>query len=126
MIIVNGVNYDSVGISNLQRSVKRDYKYDVTTEDGIRHMETRAIYPVYTVTFGSISDQATYDSIRAALNNYSETCEVTLPDGQDTITFTAVADIGSDAIECIYPDGTVRWDNMVVTFTGVEPIPADE
>lgn len=121
MITVNGTDYSSAGIHDIQRSVKRDYKYDVTTEDGVRHTETRALYPVYNVTFRSL-DQETYDALREEIMGGGETVTVILPDGQDEVQFEAIAEIGSDAIQFIESNGTVRWDRMIVTFTGVEPL----
>ena len=117
---VNDTEFD-VGITTMQRSVKKTYKYDVTTEDGVRHTEVKAIYPVYTLVLGSIN-QTDYDSLREALNTYEDTVSVTLPDGQDNITFDAVADLGTDSLIFIESDGTRRWDNVTVTFTGVNPI----
>lgn len=117
---VNDTEFD-VGITTMQRSVKKTYKYDVTTEDGVRHTEIKAIYPVYTLVLGSIN-QTDYDSLREALNTYEDTVSVTLPDGQDNITFDAVADLGTDSLIFIESDGTRRWDNVTVTFTGVNPV----
>ena len=117
---VNDTEFD-VGITTMQRSVKKTYKYDVTTEDGVRHTEVKAIYPVYTLVLGSIN-QTDYDSLREALNTYEDTVSVTLPDGQDNITFDAVADLGTDSLIFIESDGTRRWDNVTVTFTGVNPV----
>ena len=117
---VNDIEFD-VGITTMQRSVKKTYKYDVTTEDGVRHTEVKAIYPVYTLVLGSIN-QTDYDSLREALNTYEDTVSVTLPDGQNNITFDAVADLGTDSLIFIESDGTRRWDNVTVTFTGVNPI----
>ncbi len=117
---VNDIEFD-VGISTMQRSLKKTYKYDVTTEDGVRHTEVKAIYPVYTLVLGSIN-QTDYDSLREALNTYEDTVSVTLPDGQNNITFDAVADLGTDSLIFIESDGTRRWDNVTVTFTGVNPI----
>ena len=117
---VNDIEFD-VGISTMQRSLKKTYKYDVTTEDGVRHTEVKAIYPVYTLVLGSIN-QTDDDSLREALNTYEDTVSVTLPDGQNNITFDAVADLGTDSLIFIESDGTRRWDNVTVTFTGVNPI----
>lgn len=117
---VNDTEFD-VGITTMQRSVKKIYKYDVTTEDGVRHTEVKAIYPVYTLVFGSIN-QTDYDSLRGELNTYEDTVSVTLPDGQNNITFDAVADLGTDSLIFIESDGTRRWDNVTVTFTGINPI----
>ena len=117
---VNDIEFD-VGISTMQRSLKKTYKYDVTTEDGVRHTEVKAIYPVYTLVLGSIN-QTDYDSLREALNTYEDTVSVTLPDGQNNITFDGVADLGTDSLIFIESDGTRRWDNVTVTFTGVNPI----
>lgn len=117
---VNDTEFD-VGITTMQRSVKKTYKYDVTTEDGVRHTEIKAIYPVYTLVLGSIN-QTDYDRLREALNTYEDTVSATLPDGQNNITFDAVADLGTDSLIFIESDGTRRWDNVTVTFTGVNPI----
>lgn len=117
---VNDTEFD-VGITTMQRSVKKTYKYDVTTEDGVRHTEVKAIYPVYTLVLGSIN-QTDYDRLREALNTYEDTVSVTLPDGQNNITFDAVADLGTDSLIFIESDGTRRWDNVTVTFTGVNPL----
>lgn len=117
---VNDIEFD-VGISTMQRSLKKTYKYDVTTEDGVRHTEVKAIYPVYTLVLGSIN-QTDYDRLREALNTYEDTVSVTLPDGQNNITFDAVADLGTDSLIFIESDGTRRWDNVTVTFTGVNPL----
>lgn len=117
---VNDTEFN-IGVAKLQRSVKKTYKYDVTTEDGVRHTEIRAIYPVYTLLLGSIS-QTDYDTLRSVLNTYDDTVSVTLPDGQEDVTFDAIAELSADALVFIESNGTRRWDNLMVTFTGVNPL----
>lgn len=110
-----------VGIAGLQRGAKRDLKYDVVTEDGRRHSEVRAIYPVYTLTLGSIR-QSEYDALYAAVNTYTQSVEVTLPDGQRDVTFAATVEIGGDSLVFVERDGTRRWDGLTLTITGVAPM----
>lgn len=117
---INNISF-KVGVVSMKRSVRKTYKYDVTTEDGVRHTEIRAIYPVYTLLLGSIS-QTDYDTLRSVLNTYDDTVSVTLPDGQEDVTFDAIAELSADALVFIESNGTRRWDNLTVTFTGVNPL----
>lgn len=117
---INNIEFN-VGVVSMQRNVKKTYKYDVTTEDGVRHTEVKAIYPEYTLVLGSI-EQTEYDSLREAINTYNETVSVTLPDGQRLITFDAVAELGGDSLVFIESDGTKHWDNITISFSGVNPI----
>lgn len=121
MFKINNTEFTGVGIASLQRSLKRDLKYDVVTEDGRRHSEVKAIYPVYTLTLGGIR-QAEYDALYAAVNTYTKSLEVTLPDGQRDITFSAMVEIGGDSLVFVERDGTRRWDGLTLTITGVTPM----
>jgi len=107
-------------ITKITRSIKKTYKYEVTTEDGKRHAEVKGLYRVYNVMLGNIS-QTDYDSLRAQLSGYTEVFSVTLPDGQTDVTFNAKIDISQDAIGFI--EGlTYRWDGLVLTITATEPL----
>lgn len=110
-----------IGIASLQRGIRKELKYDVVTEDGVRRSEIKAIYPVYSLTLGSIR-QTEYDALYAAVNTYAEHLEITLPDGQKDITFSAIVEIGGDGLVFVEKDGTRRWDGLSLMITGVEPM----
>lgn len=120
MFKIDENTYD-VGIISLQRSIDRDLKYDVTTEDGKRYRETRALYPVYQITLGSITRRE-YDRLYADLVNYDETHTVTLPDGQEERVFEATVELGSDSLSMLDRNGVRYWEGLSLTITGVDPI----
>ncbi|MCB6366536.1 hypothetical protein LI291_10170 [Intestinibacillus massiliensis] len=119
MIQIDGVAYD-VGITDLQRGEKREYKYDLVAEDGTRRFETRARYRTYDVTLGSLR-QSEYDALRRAAAA-GGVLRVTLPDGQEEVTLEAQVELGADALGFIEADGTNRWDGLTLTVTGVRPL----
>ena len=77
MLKINDIAFPGVGIAELQRGEQKDYKYDLTAEDGTRRAEVRARYRTYSVTLGSIT-QADYDRLYAALATNAESVSVTL------------------------------------------------
>lgn len=110
-----------VGIVKLERGIKRELKYDVTTEDGTRRSEIRAIYPTYSVTLGPM-EQAEYDALYAAVTSYAASLSVTLPDGQQDITVDVTVDVGGDGLVFVERSGNRIWDGLSLTFTGVKPL----
>lgn len=121
MIEINGTSFPGVGIADLQRGEQKDYKYELTAEDGTRRAEVRARYRTYAVTLGSIS-QADYDHLRAALATNAESVPVTLPDGQTDVTLDARVELGEDMLGFIEGDGTMRWDGLTLSIVGVSPL----
>lgn len=121
MIEINGTSFPGVGIADLQRGEQKDYKYDLTAEDGTRRAEVRARYRTYAVTLGSIS-QADYDALRSALATNAESVPVTLPDGQTDVTLDARVELGEDMLGFIESDGTMRWDGLTLSIVGVSPL----
>lgn len=121
MLQINGVEFPGVGIADLQRGEQKEYKYDLTAEDGTRRAEVRARYRTYEVALGSIR-QADYDRLRTALATGAGYVSVTLPDGQDDVTLDARVELGNDALGFIEANGTMRWDGLTLSITGTEPL----
>lgn len=121
MIEINGTSFPGVGIADLQRGEQKDYKYELTAEDGTRRAEVRARYRTYAVTLGSIS-QADYDALRSALATNAESVPVTLPDGQTDVTLDARVELGEDMLGFVENDGTMRWDALTLSIVGVSPL----
>lgn len=121
MIEINGTSFPGVGIADLQRGEQKDYKYDLTAEDGTRRAEVRARYRTYAVTLGSMT-QADYDALRSALATNAESVPVTLPDGQTDVTLDARVELGEDMLGFIESDGTMRWDGLTLSIVGVSPL----
>lgn len=119
MITINGVAC-AVPITSLQRGETREYKYDLLAEDGTRRFEIRARYRTFTVEFGSLN-QREYDALRRAAAT-GDVLRVTLPDGQEEVTFDAQVELGADALGFVESDGTNRWDGLTLTVTGVQPL----
>lgn len=121
MLKINDVEFPGVGIADLQRGEQKEYKYDLTAEDGTRRAEVRARYRTYEVALGSIR-QADYDRLRTALATSADYVSVTLPDGQDDVTLDARVELGNDALGFIEANGTMRWDGLTLSITGMEPL----
>lgn len=121
MLKINDIAFPGVGIAELQRGEQKDYKYDLTAEDGTRRAEVRARYRTYSVTLGSIT-QADYDRLYAALATNAESVSVTLPDGQQDVTLAARVELGDDALIFIESNGMRRWDGLTLAITGVNPL----
>lgn len=121
MLKLNSIAFPGVGIAELQRGEQKDYKYDLTAEDGTRRAEVRARYRTYSVTLGSIT-QADYDRLYAALATNAESISVTLPDGQQDVTLDARVELGDDALVFVESNGTRRWDGLTLVVTGVNPL----
>lgn len=117
---INGVEY-AVGIASVARSIRRDEKYRVTTEDGVVHREVRATYMDFTLSLGNFG-RAAYDGLIAALQSSTGDITVELSGASGEVeTYTGVFDSITD--EIINDDGSeVLWDNLVLAFTGTVPV----
>ena len=123
MLKIGGEAFPGVGIlaDSFTRGEQKEYKYDLTAEDGTRRAEVRARYRTYALTLGGIT-QADYDRLRAALATNAESIAVTLPDGQNDVTLNARVELGDDALLLIEDDGTRRWDGLTLSIVGVAPL----
>lgn len=119
MMKLNGTEIGA-GIQKIERYEKTEYKYNLITESGHKRSEIRAKYRGYTVLLGSIH-QKEYDELYRILSTGTGTFEVTLPDGQDDITFEATVTMDGDTLSFIESNGTRRWDNLTLQIEGVNP-----
>lgn len=117
---INGTEY-AVGTASVARSIRREEKYRVTTEDGVVHREVRATYMDFTLSVGNFGSAA-YNSLMAALQTTTDDITVELPGVSGAVeTYTGVFDGIAD--EVINDDGSeVLWDNLALTFTGTVPV----
>lgn len=117
---INGTEY-AVGTASVARSIRRNEKYRVTTEDGVVHREVQASYMDFTLSIGNFG-QAAYDSLMALLRSAADDITVELPSSSTAVeTYTGVFD--SIADEVVNDDGNeVIWDNLALTFTGTVPL----
>ena len=119
MFKINSKTYN-VPIESVQRKYTKDYKYQVTTEDGKNHSEVRAVYVDYTVTIGCIDEAAYYELINDLSGATSEyTAE--LPYNGDMITIECDISLSGDSI--MIDNGTERiWDGLSLTFSANAPL----
>lgn len=118
--IVNGERF-AVGLAQLGRSLRKEYKYRVTTEDGVEHAELRATYVDFSLTLGNLN-AADYERLMDLLTASSGAITLTLPArraGDETYTgrFEGVSD------ELITQDETENyWDSLSLSFSGTQPL----
>lgn len=116
---IDGVEYD-VPIQSVTRSFDKDYKYQVMTEDGKRHSEIRGVYVNYSVVFGGLN-RTQYNALINALNKPTENFTVELPYNDEMIELVCDVILNNDYI--VVENDTERiWDDLSVTFEGVEPL----
>lgn len=120
MVIINGVEYN-VGTAAVSRTLRKEYKYQVTTEDGRVHSEVRAIYADFALSLGNV-DAADYDRLMEAILGAVEDVTVVLPATRNTAeTYTGTFDgVGDEIIT--QDDESTTWDNLTLNFTGTVPL----
>lgn len=120
-ITIDNTTY-AVGIASVQRSLRREYKYSVTTEDGKVHQEIRATYIDWDLSLGNIRPAA-YDALMAKLRSATGNVTITMPKTATTTeAYTGIVEGISDGIIVDYGDNGVMWDDLSVSFTGTEPV----
>lgn len=119
MFTINGKSYN-VPIETVDRKYSKDYKYQVTTEDGHNHSEVRAVYVDYSVKVGCLDESSYYDLINdlsGAESNYT----AVLPYNGDTIELDCDISISGDGI--LIDNGVERiWDGLTITFAANAPL----
>lgn len=112
----------AVGIASAQRSIRREYKYSVTTEDGKVHQEIRATYIDWDLSLGNLRPAA-YDALMAKLRSATGNVTITMPKtAAETETYTGIIEGISDGVIVDYGDDGVMWDDLSVSFTGTVPV----
>ena len=122
-IIINGEEFN-VELSRLGRSYRKDYKYRVTTEDGVVHSELRAMYMDFDLGLGNVDANA-YDRLMELLKRAVGDCSIVLPaDSSGSATYHGEFDGIKD--EVITQDGDMNfWDNLTLSFIGTVPLEVD-
>lgn len=121
LIEIDGASY-SVGVMELKREFNVETKYDLKTEDGIKHREISGIYHKYALLLGNINAD-TYDSLLDVLLTADEYHTIKLPDGKNGYkVFDAFFDSISDELVKIYPNGERFWDNLTINFEARVPV----
>ena len=120
MVTINGIDFN-VDFTNITRSLRKSYKYQVTTEDGVEHSELRAVYMDFSLGIGNL-DAEDYDTLMALLRTTPGEVTITLPAGrQGETTYTGAFNGIQD--ELITQDGdTYYWDSLTLAFRGTVPI----
>lgn len=120
IIKIDNISY-KVGMLSLKREFNIEEKYNVTTEDGVKHREIRGIYNNYTLQLGNINED-TYDELMDALTSGKEYQAVEIPDGKDGFkTFEAMFSSISDEL-VRERNGIRHWDNLSIKFMARSPI----
>lgn len=120
MVIINGMEYN-VGTASVSRTYRKEYKYQVTTEDGRVHSEVRAVYADFVLSLGNV-DAADYDRLMAVLLEAVGDVTVVLPVTRNSSeTYTGTFDgVGDEIIA--QDDESTTWDNLTLNFTGTVPL----
>lgn len=119
-VIINGITYN-VEISGLSRSYRKDYKYKVTTEDGMVHSEIRAVYMDFDLSLGNI-DATAYDNLMAVLRSTTGNCSVILPSSSKEVG-VYIGEFNGVKDEIITQNDTETfWDNLTLSFSGTVPL----
>lgn len=119
-VIINGVEHN-VGTAAVNRSLRKDYKYKVTTEDGVTHSEVRATYLDFALSLGNL-DSAAYDHLMTALLGADGDITITLPASRNgSETYTGQFDGVKDSLIAQNDDESF-WDNLTLNFIGTVPL----
>lgn len=122
-VIINEEVYD-VGVASVKRTIRREEKYNVMTEDGRRHREIRGVYLDFTLELGGL-DGEEYGRLMEFLRGGEAGGDVRLQVGEDVYTgfFDGITD------QALFEDEDgIWWDRLSLAFTGsvpVEEVPQD-
>ena len=113
---INNTTYQ-VGVASLSRSVRKEEKYRVTTEDGNVHREIRATYLDFTLSVGNIGQDA-YNALVDMLTALDDDATVTVGGATYTGSFDGI----QDEVVLEDEDGELLWSNLAFSFSGTVPL----
>lgn len=120
MITIDNNTYE-VGIIKITRKASQNIESLGTTLDLRKHYDIRGTYYDYEVEFATTRLQvADYDNLYEVLTTPTESHTVTLPYGQDTLTFEARVSVASDSLISSYTN-LKKWGTLKVTFEALTP-----
>lgn len=121
---VDGVEYPGVFVkSPIHRSFNvLDGENAGRTMDGAMQRDLIGTYYTYHMEFDTdLSDLGDYDALFEALSAPVKSHILTVPYGQDVLTFEAYVANGEDDLSRIYRDEKRKWENLSVNFVAMEP-----
>ena len=114
MIYLNGTGFD-VEVEVLSRIYKKNFIYDVTTEDGLRHTKIKSVKLSLSLSIKTM-EQDEYRNMLAIFNTTNSTIAVKLEDSVNgDLEFTAINADVSDQCE-YYDDDNVYWGSFSTTL----------
>lgn len=120
MIIIDGNTYN-VGIIKITRKASQNIESLGTTLDLRKHYDIRGTYYDYEVELATKHlNVADYDTLYEVLTTPQESHIVTLPYGQDTLTFEARVSVAADSLISSYTS-LKKWGSLKVTFEALTP-----
>lgn len=120
MITIDNTNFE-VGIVKITRKPSISADSLGTTMDGRKHYNINGTYIDYDVQFNTRAlNVAQYDELYEKITEPVEYHTVTLPYGQDTITFIAKLKAGNDSLVHNFTN-LKKWGGLTVTFEALEP-----
>lgn len=119
---VDGVAYPHVFVSSLKRSFSvLDGGNAGRTMDGAMQRDIIGTYYNYSLELDpSYSEPAEYDALYEALSAPVNSHELTVPYGQETLTFQAYVANGEDELLHMY-ERLNRWENLTIHFVAMKP-----
>ena len=110
MIYLNGQGFD-VEIEVLSRSFNKNFAYDVTTQDGLRHTKISNVKMSLDIQF-VIMEQDVYQQMLSIFNTTNSYIDVKIEDEvTGDIEFTSINNSVSDECE-FYDDNQVYWGSF--------------
>lgn len=118
-ISIDGQRFDVPFIS-IKRNADFLDKYAERTEDGDLQRELIGVYINYTMSFGTINDDATYKALWDKVTEPVEFHDFTLPTTGGAYSFRGYVSGVSDEMEQILSD-TVKFTGLQCKFTAKKP-----
>ena len=120
MITIDGQTF-RVGIIKVTRKASLNRESHGTTLDGRKHYDALGTYFDYDVTIDTKAiNIKEYDRLYEVITQPVEYHIVTMPYGQDEISFKAMIKTSNDSIIANYTNFR-RWNGLKITFEALEP-----
>lgn len=121
ILTVDGIGYEHIVVGKVTRKLVNETGGNGGTFlSGDRFNDVRHSYYQYNLTLGmSLTHREEYEELYALLSLPVESHEITLPYGQEWVTFKAYVSSVSDSLRKKLPNGNI-WENFSVTFNGTE------
>lgn len=122
LFAVDGVSF-AVGVESLKRGADiADGENGGMMLNGVRKRDICGVYYNYTLTLSTDGIQMEqYDLLYEVLTSPAESHVVTLPYGQESITFDASIESISDELLSAAEAEKQVWGNLCLTFTAMQP-----